>query len=80
MTTPATARPGLARAGFVLGALFSICAFTRVDAQTASTGIVEGRVLNVTSGSYLNNARITVNGTTPIARCRLMSPVMPFTT
>ena len=36
MTTPATARPGLARAGFVLGALFSVFAFTRVDAVDQS--------------------------------------------
>ena len=27
------------------------------------TGVIEGRVLNVTSGNYLNNARITVEGT-----------------
>ena len=32
-------------------------------AQTAATGMIEGRVLNVTSGAFLNNARITVPGT-----------------
>lgn len=35
-------------------------------AQTSaanSTGTVEGRVLNATSGSYLNNARVIVDGT-----------------
>ncbi len=30
---------------------------------TADTGVIEGRVLNVTSGNYLNKARITVEGT-----------------
>ena len=33
-------------------------------AQTGGTGTIEGRVLNVTNGSYLNNARVTVEGTT----------------
>jgi TonB-dependent receptor len=33
-----------------------------VAAQT-STGFVHGRVLNVTNGAYLNNARVTVEGT-----------------
>ncbi len=32
-------------------------------AADRSTGTVEGRVLNVTSGSYLNNARVIVDGT-----------------
>lgn len=32
-------------------------------AQPTGTGTVEGRVLNTTSGSYLNNARIIVAGT-----------------
>lgn len=32
-------------------------------AQTAGTGTIQGRVLNITSGSYLNNARVTVEGT-----------------
>ncbi len=34
-----------------------------VAAQAVSTGSIEGRVLNVGSGKYLNNARITVEGT-----------------
>jgi len=36
-------------------------------AQTA-TGTIEGRVLNATSGSYLNNARVVVDGTRLEAR------------
>src|SRR5436190_17667170 len=32
-------------------------------AQTAGTGTVEGRVLNVTNGQYVKNARVTVEGT-----------------
>lgn len=30
------------------------------SAQTAGTGTIQGRVLNVSNGSYLNNARVTV--------------------
>lgn len=33
-------------------------------AQPTTTGSVEGNVLNATNGSYLNNARVTVEGTT----------------
>src|SRR3954469_21940810 len=33
------------------------------SAQVAATGTIEGRVLNATSGNYLNNARVTVAGT-----------------
>src|SRR5688572_3170440 len=32
-------------------------------AQAASTGTITGRVLNVATGRYLNNARVTVEGT-----------------
>ncbi|HVX31431.1 MAG TPA: carboxypeptidase regulatory-like domain-containing protein, partial [Nitrolancea sp.] len=32
-------------------------------AQTAGTGTIVGRVLNAASGSYLNNAHVTVEGT-----------------
>ena len=32
-------------------------------AQAGATGMIEGRVLNATSGAYLNNARVTVPGT-----------------
>lgn len=32
-------------------------------AQTASDGVIEGRVYNETSGSYLQNARVSIEGT-----------------
>lgn len=38
--------------------------FTWAWAQPAATGIIRGRVINESTGSYLNNARITVKGTT----------------
>src|SRR4051812_5860668 len=38
--------------------LFASSAF----AQPAATGVIEGRVLNVTSGDYLNNARVVIEG------------------
>lgn len=34
-----------------------------VSAQTAATGIVEGRIVNAASGNILENARVTVEGT-----------------
>ncbi len=40
----------------IFGARFAL-------AQTSATGIIEGRVANAASGSYLENARITVEGT-----------------
>lgn len=39
--------------------LVSLCAF----GQSAATGTIEGRVLNATNGNYLNNARVSVEGT-----------------
>ncbi|MCX6956812.1 MAG: carboxypeptidase regulatory-like domain-containing protein, partial [Verrucomicrobia bacterium] len=33
-------------------------------AQSATTGTIEGRVLNVTNSQYVNNARVTLEGTT----------------
>ena len=36
---------------------------TPLFAQTTGTGTIEGRVLNVATGKYLNNARVTVEGT-----------------
>ncbi|HEY8995441.1 MAG TPA: TonB-dependent receptor [Lacunisphaera sp.] len=44
-------------AGLVL--LTSVC-----SAQTPGTGAIQGRVLNLSNGSYLNNARVTLEGTT----------------
>ncbi|WP_414663903.1 TonB-dependent receptor [Horticoccus sp. 23ND18S-11] len=37
---------------------------TTAVAQSTSTGTIEGRVLNTTTSSYINNARVTVEGTT----------------
>jgi iron complex outermembrane receptor protein len=37
---------------------------SQVRAQTGATGTIEGRVLNADNGKYLNNARVTVDGTT----------------
>ncbi|MEY4688461.1 MAG: hypothetical protein RIR76_2484 [Verrucomicrobiota bacterium] len=34
-----------------------------VAAQTQLTGVIEGRVLNTTSGNYLNHARVAIRGT-----------------
>src|SRR5690242_189396 len=34
---------------------------------TAATGSIEGRVQNITRGDYLNNARVTVEGTSLVA-------------
>src|SRR5215207_9557888 len=63
MLTPVAARFGLARANAFFVALVSLSLVTILRAQTPATGIVEGRVLNLTSGAYLNNARVTVHGT-----------------
>ena len=43
--------------------LLALVGAGRVSAQTGNTGVIEGRVLNVTSNRYVNNARITVEGT-----------------
>jgi hypothetical protein len=50
-------------AGWFALALAPVTA-TRAADSTLPTGTVEGRVLNATSGAYLNNARVTVPGTT----------------
>ncbi len=49
-----------------LRTLLLACAFLSAlaaPAQTAGTGTVEGRVLNVATGRYLSNARVTIEGT-----------------
>jgi len=47
-----------------LAALLGVClGSSLLPAQTATTGALEGRVLNVTTGSYLNNARVSIEGT-----------------
>jgi hypothetical protein len=33
------------------------------SSQASGTATIQGRVLNVTSGDYLNNARVTIEGT-----------------
>src|SRR5687767_5562902 len=47
---------------------FIVCAVSLITAaaamaQAPSTGVLTGRVLNVATGRYLNNARVTVEGT-----------------
>ena len=32
--------------------------------QSPANGTIEGRVINETNGNYLNNARVTLDGTT----------------
>ncbi len=44
-------------------ALVGLLCATLAQAQSAATGTLEGRVLNTTNGSYLTNARVTVEGT-----------------
>ena len=50
----------LGRACFALAGLFLA---GLAPAQSASTGTIEGRVLNVTTSQYINNARVTIDGT-----------------
>ena len=58
-STPPTSslRPGL----LILAAALS--ALAAPAAEPSATGTISGRVLNATSGSYLNNARVAVAGT-----------------
>ncbi len=51
----------LRRVGFALVTFIS--AVSLALAQPSGTGTVQGRVLNVSNGSYLTNARVTVEGT-----------------
>lgn len=46
------------------GLVIALATIIPANAQTAPTGSVTGRVQNVDSGTYLNNARIRVIGTT----------------
>jgi iron complex outermembrane receptor protein len=48
------------RRGLLLGLASALPAL----AQVAATGTIEGRVLNATAGNYLNNARVSVAGST----------------
>lgn len=48
-------------------AAFLICLLTlsfSASAQTAPTGVIQGQVLNASTGNFLNNARVSVQGTT----------------
>ncbi|MDP3069497.1 MAG: TonB-dependent receptor [Opitutaceae bacterium] len=60
MNTP-TFLTSVLRATFVI----ALAAFTAAvsSAQSVATGIVEGRVLNLRNGEYLERARVTVEGT-----------------
>ncbi len=46
-----------------LGCLALTCTLRTQPAPTAATGTIEGRVLNMNNGEYVENARITVEGT-----------------
>jgi TonB-dependent receptor len=51
--------PYLGRALFACAVVLITCV---ASAQPAATGSIQGRVLNATNGSYVSNARITVDG------------------
>jgi len=50
------------RVGVFLFGCTSACLLTL--AQPANTGSIQGQILNASSGSFLNNARVTIPGTT----------------
>src|SRR5687768_13531290 len=53
-------------AGLVLSRcmLLAVCSLSLVQpAQAATTGTIRGRVLNASTGNYLNNVRVSVAGT-----------------
>lgn len=45
------------------GTMFAALGLASLHAQAAGTGTIEGRVLNATSGNYLNNVRVVVKDT-----------------
>src|SRR5262245_21922993 len=59
MTVPAFARFTVCRSFFLA---FTVCISNAV-AQSTTTGTVEGRVFNPGSGEFVENARVTVEGT-----------------
>lgn len=61
-STPKPVCRHLIKFGVLIVSMFSLA--LSLVAQSASTGIVQGRVLNESNGLYLNNARIVVKGTT----------------
>lgn len=57
-------RVALSSRGILSVFFLVVAAVVRLAAQGAATGNIEGRILNADNGSYLTNARVTVNGTT----------------
>src|SRR4051812_18250844 len=57
-----TQLPCLGRARKFVAGLFLLA--SAAFAQSPSTGSIQGRVLNATNGSYVTNARVTVEGST----------------
>ena len=63
-TTPSFSSVGhRARRRTLLWLAFACCALLGLRAQTAATGTIEGRVSNPASASFLENARVTIDGT-----------------
>ena len=59
ITTPSAS--WISRCALLISAAFVLVTVT--FAQTLSSGTIEGRVLNTRNGEYLENARVTVDGT-----------------
>lgn len=66
MNTSSNPRTTVVRRALRLGSAIVLACFAAFAglAQTAGTGVIEGRVVNSSSGNYLANARVTVDGTT----------------
>jgi TonB-dependent receptor len=63
MQSPHSSGPRLnARVRLFAVAVIALC-LGAVDVFAQATGTIEGRVLNVGTGKYLNNARVTIEGT-----------------
>ena len=65
MTTTLRGRSALriSVAGWIVSTVFTLVSF----AQTASTGLVTGRVFNPSSGEYVRNVEIRIQGTQQVA-------------
>jgi iron complex outermembrane receptor protein len=48
-------------------ALIFVLSFNTVSAQPSGTGTIEGNIQNLVTGDFLNNARVSVKGTTLVA-------------
>jgi iron complex outermembrane recepter protein len=60
--------PSSSRAWTLLALAFTAAfAFSVASAQSSGTGVIEGRVLNTATGTYLENARVSVVGTSVTA-------------